>query len=175
MTAADPNLLVPIDVRALVCTDAAAQQTWADLTPRYGLLDAGVTLGDQLAPEPFAARVAAPEPGVHLHWAMPDALTHGTQGDHGTAYPLLPNRWLVVRLWDAGRGVQARARIVISDALGDTDPGGSTPWPVREQDATYRCAYLGRAIDVADWDDDDDGPPPMLTAVGPGDPLFAAS
>ena len=173
MTDTGPNLLVPIDVRALVSAAGAAEQTWADLTPRYGLLDAGTTLGDQLAPQPFTARVPGPDPGVHLHWAMPDALTRGQQTKDGMEFPKLPNRWLVVRLWEAN-GVHARAWVVISDALADDDPGGSTPWPLAEGD-NYRSAFLGRVMDVEDWSETGGSSLPKLTAVGPGDPLFAAS
>jgi hypothetical protein len=166
-----PNLLVPLDVRALVSGAGAAEQTWADLTPRYGLLDTGVVLGNQLAPAPFTPRIAPPGPGVHLHWAMPDALTHGTQTKDGrTSFPLVPNRWLVVRLWGDG---QARAWVVLSDAIADRDPGGSTPWPVKK-DGTYTCAYLGRVLPADEWDGVEAGEEPFLTAVGPGDPLFAA-
>lgn len=179
MTSADggrsgPNLLVPIDLRALVSAGDTATWTWADTTPRYELLDAGVTLADQLAPKAFAPRSTGPETGVHLHWAMPDALTHGVHDRDGTTYPLLPNRWLVTRLWDDRGTIRTRAWVVISDALSADDPGGSTPWP-QAVDGVYRCAYLGKALELAEWDDADDGPPPTLTAVGPGDPLFAAS
>jgi hypothetical protein len=41
-----------------------------------------------------------PDLGVYLHWTLPSALTHGkaeTNGDDPT-FPLLPNRWIVVRL-----------------------------------------------------------------------------
>jgi len=37
-------------------------------------------------PAPFDTSVAAkPSPGVHLHWALPDALTHGQEGSTGTS------------------------------------------------------------------------------------------
>src|SRR5205814_2146006 len=39
-----------------------------------------------------------PTVGIHLHWALPDALTHGGQADTGQfAFPLVPNRWLIAR------------------------------------------------------------------------------
>jgi hypothetical protein len=169
MTDTGPNLLVPIDVRALVSGADAAEQTWADLTPRYGLIDAGVLLGDQLAPAPFTPRVTPPGPGVHLHWALPDALTRGQQTKDGTDFPLVPNRWLVVRL-----GLQPRAWVVLSDAISEGDPSGSTPWPV-EKDGKYSSAYLGRVLDAGEWDGAEGDEMPFLTAVGPGDPLFAAN
>lgn len=49
---------------------------------------------------PFSASSVPVTLGVHLHWALPDALTHGrtpaTGGDE-TIFPLVPNRWLVAR------------------------------------------------------------------------------
>jgi len=35
-------------------------------------------------PEPFISAPAEPAVGVHLHWALPDALTHGREGSTGT-------------------------------------------------------------------------------------------
>ncbi len=54
-------------------------------------------------PDPFD--VGSPRPaGVHLHWAMPDALLRGTltQRADGVAnrlgLPVLPDRWVVLRI-----------------------------------------------------------------------------
>ena len=32
--------------------------------------------------------------GIHLHWALPDALTRGTHSLDGTDFPAAPNSWL---------------------------------------------------------------------------------
>lgn len=59
-------------------------------------------------PTPVPALTGAPfneegllEPGVHLHWALPDALTRARFSDraHGghTLFPGVPDLWLVVR------------------------------------------------------------------------------
>src|SRR5262249_35095281 len=50
--------------------------------------------------QPF--QTGAPlEPGVHLHWALPDGLTRGvcpgSPGDPEIEFPAVPDRWLVVR------------------------------------------------------------------------------
>lgn len=38
--------------------------------------------------------------GVHLHWSLPDALTHGKQFSDGEIkFPSAPNRWLVTRYY----------------------------------------------------------------------------
>lgn len=40
--------------------------------------------------------------GLHLHWALPDALTTGRHQDGTTHFPPVPNRWLVRRLDNKG-------------------------------------------------------------------------
>src|SRR5436189_2625343 len=56
--------------------------------------------------------VSSPTIGVHLHWALPDALTHGVKpaGDAKAPiqFPLVPNRWLVVRFETKSTGWAAR-------------------------------------------------------------------
>lgn len=102
----DPNLwrgsrvLVPVSLQALVVTAQNAAGPWADVAVRR---DAQNQL---LAPPPFTDQ--APRPvGVHLHWALPDALSRGKVAKGGTgdpAFPLVPDRWLVVRMaWNADR------------------------------------------------------------------------
>jgi hypothetical protein len=80
------RLLVPVDVQAFVVPAGDAEPT----VPVTG------GPGD---PPPFA--VGSPRPaGVHLHWAMPDALLRGreqVQGSGVLALPRLPDRWVVVR------------------------------------------------------------------------------
>jgi hypothetical protein len=68
-----------------------------------------------LLPDPFTdlsaddvkARRA---PGAYLHWALPDALTRGAQSAAGTtAFPAVPDRWLIVRLSPSLRFANRRA------------------------------------------------------------------
>ncbi len=86
------RILVPIDVQAFVATTAAPEPT----------VDIRGADGD---PEPFAdggPRAA----GVHLHWALPDALLRAThaEGETRPAMADLPDAWVVVRtLQPAGR------------------------------------------------------------------------
>lgn len=58
--------------------------------------------------------------GVHLHWALPDALTRSVQQPDGTlVFPPAPNRWLVTRILQRAGQAQPQARqwIVESDHL----------------------------------------------------------
>ena len=93
----DSRVLVPIDVQALYVPPGHTEPTvrvplslagadGADPPPATGILEDG---------PPRA-------PGVHLHWAMPDALMRGELGDHGETnrlkLPPLPDRFVVLRL-----------------------------------------------------------------------------
>jgi len=114
------RLLVPVDVQALYVPAGDTEpmvrlpmlltpdEHGAARTPENGM------------PEPFAAGTPR-EPGVHLHWAMPDALLRGRldrqgagpgssggSGGNGSRLelPALPDRWLVLRLLHPAGAVQ---------------------------------------------------------------------
>ncbi|MEU9337037.1 hypothetical protein AB0D49_28370 [Streptomyces sp. NPDC048290] len=112
--------------------------------------------------------------GVYLHWQLPQALTHGvdTKGDGVPVFPLVPNRWLVVRqaIATATGARTDTGWIVESDHL---DPvHGSSAY--LDQDG--RLTRIGRRVDLADGAWSEPGTPGglFLTAVGPGLPTFAA-
>ena len=82
-SADEPRLLVPIAVEALII--GKDQSTPAALTPNFGMMYYTLTLGTEIEPQPFETTADMPR-GVHLRWALPDALTHGVQGQAvGTA------------------------------------------------------------------------------------------
>jgi hypothetical protein len=102
----EPRVLVPVDVQALVVSPKGL-----DTLVLPGPLTPGVP--DEAAavdgPVPFADASARP-PGVHLHWAMPDALLRGRLRDPrgepggGLGLAALPDRWAVVRLLAPAEG-----------------------------------------------------------------------
>ena len=82
---------------------------------------------------------APPQPsGVHLHWAMPDALMRGSHVEGATSItmPALPDRWVVVRtlLPVGGRLVHTHGWVV------DAVKGSVTPL----------TDYSGTTVDAAD-------------------------
>ena len=87
----DPNLrrskriLVPIDVQAYVANEAN-RETLVSVT------------GGPDDPLPFAEGTV-PEAGIHLHWALPDALLRGGDSAAGGELEMteLPDRWVVIR------------------------------------------------------------------------------
>ena len=54
-------------------------------------------ISEELIARPFQDRGLQLKKGVHLHWALPQALTRGAIGEDGTTFPAVPNRWLVTR------------------------------------------------------------------------------
>ncbi len=99
----EKRLLVPIDVQALYVPAGSTEAM-----VRLPMLVAGASgktakNAEDGMPDPFDAG-APREAGVHMHWAMPDALLRGSfkKADDGAsnrlALPPLPDRWVVLRL-----------------------------------------------------------------------------
>ena len=118
--------------------------------------------------------------GIYLHWSLPDGLTHGTtvsneqdetppsesssiqqeQNDlevnENTEFPLVPDRWLVTRSSPGANNNskrQVRAWVIKSEAIDKAD----------------RVVSLGSFVEDRDNNNDR-----WLTAIGEGDPGYAA-
>src|SRR5581483_4303249 len=102
IAATQPRLLVPIDIEAMVIGAAASESQWVNLRPDFAGVYHNRFLGAQLEREPCSyvdQNLLAP--GIHLHWALPDGLMHGSarESGGGLQFPMIPNRWLIVRFW----------------------------------------------------------------------------
>ena len=111
------SLLVPIHLDAWV-VDPSSRQPTAIYKADYTRLPQFLSLLDP----PFAASNIEKTVGIHLHWALPDALTHArtpaTGGDE-TVFPLVPNRWLIARFnAPSTGGWQCKLWVVQSDYVG---------------------------------------------------------
>ncbi|MGZ8491023.1 MAG: hypothetical protein ACXWZS_02335 [Gemmatirosa sp.] len=111
------RILVPVDVQAFVVPRSGGEPTVAVT---------GTPAGDGSPgdPPPFAAGAVRPA-GVHLHWAMPDALLRGRQRrpaadddarDAELELPRLPDRWVVFRALLPDGAAQAQLRGWVLDA-----------------------------------------------------------
>src|SRR5687768_15166541 len=104
--AGSPGLVIPIDVEALcigIDPGPIFEQNPFDFTK---LTDTNL---------PYLSSALDPGPpknlsqGVHLHWALPDALTKGAEGGGSVSFPAVPDRWLVTRIFcDPDRAVKPR-------------------------------------------------------------------
>ena len=141
----DTRVMVPVDLQALYVPEG-------DKT-LYVRLPFALTTPDGRAaepmPAPFAAGVTRP-PGVHLHWAAPDALLDGVlaEADPGTGnrlgLPPLPDRWVVLRLV-VPMGASAP---VITGWVLEADVARAVPlekWPAGAQSIPPVGKTLGKA------------------------------
>ncbi|MCA6091383.1 hypothetical protein LE181_04250 [Streptomyces sp. SCA3-4] len=195
----DDTLIVPVNIDALVVNANLRQrdgQGFRRWQPNYQLLRHNKT--PEPAPftneEQWNATGAEGDgayqrhDGVHLRWELPEALRRASAPEDGgrSAFPLVPNRWLVVRQ------VQDQPEfltgwMVESDFLDPTD--GTNPFvhPVRPNvtdpsvtpyRSTVITTRIGRSQEVGRggtaWDEPSDPGHPnarnelFLTAVGPG-------
>lgn len=175
-----PALLVPVSVDARIFTTLSTSTgpgspLWSWLTPNYAFAPLFLPVTQLFEPSPplliDPAGDTTSTTGVMLRWALPDGLTAGGSADAQTgavAFPVIPNRWLIVRRV-AGVSGPGTAWILASDYLGDA--GGTSYY------AGGAPTSLGKCWPLADWPGEAALPPglnPPLTAVGLGDPTFAA-
>jgi hypothetical protein len=170
-------LLVPMQLQALLVNPNVRAQGFQRWTMDYSALAAFASP----EPAPFAGLDPrwATDPandGIHLHWTLPPALRRGSHdpATGATNYPLVPNRWLVVRYSGPAASAvpvqrSAAGWIVESDYLGADglsaylDPAAPAPTPLR----------LGRALPLNGWREPAPHPP-FLTAIAPGNIAFAS-
>jgi hypothetical protein len=181
-------LMVPIRLDALLLKkDRSVVETMADFSrlPYFdGKRDINpdvANLSEEILSQPFEDRSLQLKAGVHLHWALPDALTRGFQprkasgneDERSIIFPYVPNRWLVTRT-DAS---QRRQWVVESDYLypprqNGRESGISYPHASNSHPQPFR--YMGRKLPLAAWRNKDATAQYLekLTAVGYGETHF---
>ncbi|WP_405408017.1 hypothetical protein [Streptomyces decoyicus] len=182
------DLIVPIRLHALVSNDMvnSAGGPFSRWRTDYELM-----LEEGTPPEPPAGQGAEERVpfGVRLQWQFPEALAagHYDEKTEVTTFPLVPNRWLIVRYFDpkgqptpANRNaVHAKGWLVHSDYLEsdypDRDDWAKLKVPRFRDPESAETTFLSLVTDVTDEPWTDPGRrEPFLTSVGPGLPAFAA-
>jgi hypothetical protein len=103
-------LLVPIHLDALYLPNGmSVAEATADFSrlPYFQGRDHNpdtVNLSESILTQAFQNKNLYLKPGIHLHWALPDALTkEGKQTkERENNFPAVPNRWLVRRKSENG-------------------------------------------------------------------------
>lgn len=132
MNATSQALVVPLNVLAFAVNEKDAH----DATPYFSGANTVFTdqtgsnqafLGANVNRSLMGAPAQPLQAGVHVHWAMPDALTKANTSAEGTlAFMATPNRWLVQRLLISGGTATRSSWVVLSDFLNDAQPSGQT-------------------------------------------------
>jgi hypothetical protein len=156
-------------------------------------------VSEEIVSHPFQDQGFHLKRGVHLHWALPDALTQGVntekpspggKTEKSMVFPAVPNRWLITRSKrNNNEWTPERHWVVESDYLypeGTSYQVGSITFPVepKPEDGRFQpYRYMGRKMPLAAWKENETADPDMylnamtsdgLTAMGYGDPSFAA-
>ncbi|HJD84356.1 hypothetical protein [Kitasatospora aureofaciens] len=183
----DTDLIVPVELHALVANRAvrADKDRFKRWSPMFTMMlnEDFKTSGE---PEPYENLqdywTGTDFEGVHLQWQLPEALTTGyIDPDSGeSTFPLVPNRWMVVRYATVRGKTMAAGWVVHSDYLSSQRPDASPIWDGSNSylnpDADKATAdRIGRAHDLATGPWTEPAPRRLfLTAIGSGLPAFAA-
>lgn len=132
-------------------------------------------LSEEILSQPLETPNLLLKAGVHLHWALPDALTRGVHSAHGVSFPAVPNRWMVVRTVQN----EVKRWIVESDYLFPPNTNAAEPsvtYPFRDETQPQPFRFLGRKLAYEAWRNQTGGASYLdkLTAIGYGEPNFAA-
>ncbi|MFJ8473521.1 discoidin domain-containing protein [Kitasatospora sp. NPDC094011] len=177
----DTDLIVPIEVHALLATRAVNEfDDFRRWTPKYPWTFSELHRSN--AEPPIQHTEGSPGEGIHVQWQLPEALTTGAiDPETGVStFPLVPNRWLVVRYAQVRGELRAAGFLVHSDYLEKADGGpvesAFTPFVDPASPAqTPRSDYIGRVHPLTDGPWQEPAARPLfLTAIGSGLPAFAA-
>lgn len=179
-----PRVLVPILIDAMVVDDDVLRITrndWARNKAEYN--NVVNNLGPAFPREIAVAhsissfpQVEAPEEGVHLQWVLPKGLRTGKQNEQGQIdFPLVPNRWLVMRVcYDASNQLQLKGWIIQSDYLREPFDEYRSPYILTQDEGEVRYRKIGNAIPLEEWPGERAYDRTQLTAVGPEDLTFSS-
>jgi hypothetical protein len=140
-------------------------------------------LSDDIVSQPFQDQDLYLKAGVHVHWTLPRGLAAERPRKSGAEFPAVPDRWLVTRWRQQGaQRVVEMAWVVESNYLhpdGEGADSGSIAFPLRmghPMRRTRPVRYLGRKVPLDAWREREPSAEYLegLTAVGHGDPTFAA-
>jgi hypothetical protein len=183
------SLIVPMNLTALCVSPKDAQDGhFGILAVDFQKLGTSTPyLGERLLPRPFDGESVPP--GIHLHWALPDALAHGEIGEKNkeVMFRPAPNRFLVVRFASSQTPSQntptdVKAWVLESDfrspTLNATDSRNARTRavPLNPELGKPLYEYKGRVIRYSDWKESDSHRDPSRhTALGYGTETYAAA
>ncbi|HET6975848.1 MAG TPA: hypothetical protein VFI24_05970 [Pyrinomonadaceae bacterium] len=182
-------LLVPVHLDALLLDhDQMVVEATADFSRLpfvAGKRDINpdiANVSEEIVSTPFQNENLLLKKGIHLHWSLPDALTrarYNPKSPEKQDFPRVPNRWVVTRCNE--QGAVEKEWLIESDFLhpaADGNPAGTGVTIPYRKDKSQPFRYMGRTMELFPQRQDQGANRgeyyPKLTAVGYGEPSFAA-
>lgn len=107
--------------------------------------------------------------GIYLQWILPKGFTHATATEGVVKFPLVPNRWLVIRKkHNVSTSSYDAAWVVVSDRLDSRD---GSPYRIRKAGQGF-VNKIGDKLHFDTWNEDNFEQ--FLTADGAGDITFSS-
>ena len=162
------QLYIPMEVNALVVNEALRNidgfQRW-----EMNYNDLNRFESPEPQPSPDQNDYGNFENGVHLHWTLPAALRQCdlNESDANVQFPLVPNRWVVIRYSGKLNNRVATAWVVESDYLGQD---GTSKY-LEPYSKTLKPTSIGKKIALDGWSEQSKQQL-HLTAMGTGNITF---
>lgn len=167
------SIIIPMIVEAYLSDGIDAEtKRVPQVSPDYSTALYHSFLGSQNTPSPIDSVLPPLERGVHLHFIIPDAFK---QADDTGSFPPVPDRYIVTRFITSEKTITARQWVVESNFISlDEQYADNVSIPMFSAQGQAKFRYCGRAYDLSKPPLDQGEYLPSLTAIGGGDPLFAA-
>jgi len=172
------KILVPIKIEALAVDEITATDSaynWKNFAMDYEGLAA--KLGTYM--EPVGLKELSQggfcEKGIHLHWALPAALTNAIHKNNKAIFPAVPNRWLVIRTHLVNDKPVTNKWLIESDYISEELQSDKSTWAMQKPDGSFSTSHnIGQTTVLDDWTAEQPRSENPLTAVAPGNATFAA-
>lgn len=179
------RIIIPLTLKAYLANGTNADtykppRWYPDYTKIYNS-----ALGASVTPPPFTEYGSCLKAGVHLHFILPEAFRHGAADENGYAFPTVPNRYVVTRMYEKDGKIQVKCFVVESDFIKEklcegesTEDYSVIPYlkELKNPNSLPRpYRFMGRQYEAGKAPAEEGGYlDEELTVIVGGDPMFAA-
>lgn len=161
-------LYIPIEAEALVVNNKERNPTFQRSQLAYNNVENFLDIDTN---SQGLTTLEKKDNGVYIQWKLPQALKEGVQDNETgeTTFPLIPNRWLIVRNWGKEGEKKVRSWVVESDFMDKNDGTSNFLNPFSN---SFERTKIGRKSDANSWEE----PNPdklFLTVIGSGEITFS--
>lgn len=167
------SLIIPMLVEAYLSDGIDVESKRVpQVSPDYSAAMFQSFLGSKNTPVPVFSMLPPLKKGVHLHFILPDAFK---KADDEGKFPAVPDCYIVTRILSTEGKTALRQWVVESSFISTKEQyAGNVSIPMFSDKSETKFRYLGRSYPIQNPPEDEGEYLEELTAVGGGDPMFAA-